>query len=332
MPISVLYAGSPDFSALVLRTLAAARGESFRVAGALTNPPVGRGRGMRSGPTPVALCAAGLGIPVLAPEKLDARARESVSALGCDMLVCFSYGKIFGPKFLDLFAAGAINVHPSLLPKYRGATPVPHAILNRENVTGVTVQKIALKMDSGNIIAQKEIPLNGDERADGLLSRLADEAASLLPGILDAAYTEGALPEGIPQNDSEASYCARLQKEDGRIDWNRSALDIDAKIRAFFPWPGTFAFHGGDRINVHKARPVFPPKLPPEFDSIQPGTVFGAEDGILVKTGDGILALQVIQRPTKKALGWRDFLNGSKSFLGARLTGAPAEELEENRT
>jgi methionyl-tRNA formyltransferase len=326
MSISVLYAGNPDFSARVLHSLIDSKRESFRIAGALTNPPGIKGRGTRAEPTPVALCADASGIPVLAPEKLDAHARESVSALGCDMLVCFSYGKIFGPKFLDLFALGSINVHPSLLPKYRGATPVPHAILNRESVTGVTVQKIALKMDSGNILAQKEIPLNGDERADELLLRLSDEAAKLLPGILDAAYTAGALPEGVPQDDSSASYCARFQKEDGLIDWNRSALDIDAKIRAFSPWPGTFAFHGSDRIHIHKARPVLGAKLPPEFDSLEAGTVFGADNGILVKTGDGILSLQIIQRTAKKPLGWRDFLNGSRSFLNARLTGTPTEK------
>jgi methionyl-tRNA formyltransferase len=167
------------------------------------------------------------------------------------------------------------------------------------------------------VLAQKTIALDGTETTGGLLARLSDEALPLLTGVLEAAFSVGALPDGVPQDDSKASYCVKLQKEDGLIDWNQSAPDIDAKIRAFTPWPGTFAFYGGERIQIHKAKAV------PDagrFDSLGAGTVAGVSgEGILVKTGGGMLALQTVQRPAKKALAWRDFLNGNKAFLNARL-------------
>jgi methionyl-tRNA formyltransferase len=316
-PISVLYAGSPEFSARLLRALLESRGASFVVAGALTNPPVSKGRGNKAPePTPVAVCAGKAGIPVFAPQKLDVHAREKIAAVGCDMVVCFSYGRIFGPKFLSLFGMGGINVHPSLLPKYRGAIPVPQAILNRDSETGVTVQKIALQMDSGNILAQKSIALNGTETSESLLEQLSGEGARLVLDVLKAAFAKGELPFGEPQDESKASYCVKLQKEDGKIDWNQSAPDIDAKIRAFVPWPRAFTFHGSERVNIRKAAVAHNAELsyPPEkFAALPAGAVLGSdESGILVKTGSGILAVQTIQRETKNALDWKDFLAGNK--------------------
>jgi methionyl-tRNA formyltransferase len=323
-PISVLYAGSPDFSARVLRAILESQGVSFVVAGALTNPPVSKGRGSKAPePTPVAVCADEAGIPVFAPQKLDAHAREKIAALGSDMLVCFSYGRIFGPKFLALFGMGGINVHPSLLPKYRGAIPVPQAILNRDSETGVTVQKIALQMDSGNILAQKANALNGTETSESLLDQLSGEGARLVMDTLEKAFAKGELPFGEPQDESKASYCVKLQKEDGKIDWNQSALDIDAKIRAFIPWPGAFTFNGSERVNIRKAVIAHNAELscaPEEFAALPAGAVLGSDkSGILVKTGSGILAVQNIQRETKNALDWKVFLAGNKSFLNAHL-------------
>ena len=325
-PISVLYAGSPGFSARVLRAILESQGTSFVVAGALTTPPGAKGRGSKAPePTPVALCASEAGIPVFAPQKLDAPAREQIADLDCDMLVCFSYGRIFGPKFLALFGMGGINVHPSLLPKYRGAIPVPQAILNRDNETGVTVQKIALQMDSGNILAQKTIALDGTETSESLLEQLSGEGAALVLDTLNKAFADGALPCGEPQDERKASYCVKLQKEDGKIDWNQSAPDIDAKIRAFVPWPRAFTFNGVERVNIHKAVVAHNAELsfsPEEFAALPAGAVLGSnESGILVKTGNGILAVQTIQRQAKNALAWKDFLAGNKSFLNVRLGG-----------
>jgi methionyl-tRNA formyltransferase len=323
-PISVLYAGSPDFSARVLRVLIESQGGSFCVAGVLTNPPAAKGRGENPPqPTPVAALALKAQVPVFTPERLDAKARHDIAALGCDLLVCFSYGRIFGPKFLALFSMGGINVHPSLLPKYRGAVPVPQAILKGDSETGVTVQKIALKMDSGDILLQKIIALNGSETSESLLERLSDEGANLVLNVLQTAAASGELPRGKPQDESAASYCVKLQKEDGRIDWNQSALVIDAKIRAFVPWPGAFTFNRGERVNIKKAVVAHneaPPCPRDEFDSLPAGAVLGSnESGILVKTGDGILAIQKIQRQAKNALDWKAFLAGNKSFFNARL-------------
>jgi methionyl-tRNA formyltransferase len=259
---------------------------------------------------------------VLAPEKLDSAARDGVSKLGADALVCFSYGRIFGPKFLSLFPLGGINLHPSLLPLYRGATPVPEAILRGDTKTGVTVQKIALGMDSGAILARREVPLDGSETAGGLLKKLSPLGAELLAETLTFAFWNGAFPEGTPQDESQAVYCSKHEKEDGKIDWTRSAGEIDSRIRAFDPWPGSYTTEGGSRIRALRAAVVPPGALGDSLPQGQPpGTVLGTDGryGILVQTGRGVLALQKLQRQAKNALEWRDFINGDRAFLEAVL-------------
>ncbi|MDR3312388.1 MAG: methionyl-tRNA formyltransferase [Spirochaetaceae bacterium] len=316
--IRILYAGSPETSALVLGRLleAVGAGAPFSVAGVLTNLPSFRGRGKIRLSTPAAVRAEQAGIPVIPCEKLDEGCRAQVAALKPDILVCFAYGKIFGPKFLALFSLGGINLHPSLLPKYRGASPVPAAILAGDKETGVTVQKLTLQMDAGDVLAQEKIPLGGSETAESLLQEAAEKGAGMLVRVLSQADTRRELPPGTPQNHGEATYCAACCREDGLIDWTQSAVRIDAQIRAFYPWPGAFTGFNGELLKIIRARPYSG-----KVAGKKPGIVAGVdkEAGILIQTGDGVLSVQHLQRAMKKEVPWKDFLNGCPHFIDTVL-------------
>ncbi len=362
--LKILYAGSPAPAATTLRLLldncsqakeAGASGEAlqvqeggrlYQIAGVLTNPPSAKGRHKELVPTDVGALAAERGIPVFCPQKLDAAARQEIAAQGFDALVCFAYGKIFGPKFLSLFKAGGVNVHPSLLPKYRGATPVPAAILNCDAETGVTVQTLALGMDEGEILAQEKIALDGTETTDSLLDKSAQIAAALLEGLLDkAAQNPSAeiLKKGKTQ-EGEPSYTKTISKDDALINWNDSAVKIAAAIRAYTSEPGAWTRIGaesGETLKILKAAPLgldndngsqAQEAAPSSQSGVSvlsassgqpavPGTVaaFDKKRGILIKCGDGLLCVTELQRQQKKTMGYKDFMNGARDFVGTRL-------------
>jgi methionyl-tRNA formyltransferase len=254
----------------------------------------------------------------LKPEKLDAQAREAVAALKPDLLASFAYGRIFGPKFLSLFPLGGVNIHPSLLPKFRGATPIPAAILACEQETGVTIQKLVPETDAGDILAQEIIPLTGKETTASLSGVAAQKGAFLLKELIRSliAGTLRAVPqEGAP------SFCSRIAKEDGLIDWTLSAVEIDARIRAYTPWPLSWTSCQGQNLFILEAAPYAGALGAAE--SPVPGAVLGAGKaaGILIRTGSGILAVTRLQYQTKKPLDWRSFLNGAKGFAGSVLGG-----------
>jgi len=315
----VLFAASPAIAVPAFKTLR--NMEGIELAGVLTNPDSPKGRHGTAQPTDVGE-AANLhdAITVLKPEKLDAQVREQISGLKCDLLISFAYGRIFGPKFLALFPLGGINVHPSLLPKYRGPTPVQAAILNRDEVTGLTIQKLALEMDSGDIIMQEQVPLSGEENTESLSEVMGAKAALMLPEALKK-IASGA--DAIPQNQmkTEISYCSLISKDDGIIDWSLSAQEIEAKIRAFTPWPLCSTIHNGRELFILKAD-VFSGESEPAGSAAEmPGQVLGQNKkcGILIRTGKGILAVSQLQYKTKKALFWTDFLNGARGFPGSIL-------------
>jgi methionyl-tRNA formyltransferase len=324
----ILFAGSPDIAVPSLVRL------SFEqeLVGVLTNPEAQRGRGLEAAATPVAQAAeaifargarGGASLPILAPERLGADARAAVEALGADILVSFAYGRIFGPRFLALFPKGGVNVHPSLLPKYRGPAPIQGAILARELETGVSVQRLALEMDSGDILGVERIPLSGLETAEDLSETAALIGADLLSRVLEEieAGRELARPQ-----EGEASYCSMLKKEDGLVDWGASVLDIDAKVRAYTPWPGAFTYLRGQRLAILESFPyprvtfaAGPGSL--DFEGAEPGTVLGLDKsrGIMVQTKDGLVALRRLQIQHKKALPYREFANGIQGLAGAVL-------------
>ena len=323
--MNILYAGSPDISAKVLEDLylLTENNPDFNIVGVLTNPPSAKGRHKELVPTEVAQIAIKYQLPVLEPEKLDAELREKVSALNPDILVCFAYGKIFGPKFMGLFPQGGINLHPSLLPKYRGCAPVPAAILNQEEETGITVQKLALEMDSGDVLLQVKIPLDFTETSESLLNDAANRGGELFYKVL--CDIKDGKAKGVPQDSSQASYCEMLKKEDGLIDWTKSAKEISAKIRAYYPWPSSFTVYKDLQLKIHRAK-VFTGFVDC-FESanlstpVEPGTVLALDkkNGILIQTGEGILAVENLQLQAKKAMDFKDFLNGNKDFIGSKL-------------
>ncbi|MEM5947403.1 methionyl-tRNA formyltransferase [Spirochaetia bacterium 38H-sp] len=308
----VLFAGTPSFALPSLEKLASC----FDVVGVLTNPDAPAGRGRQLKPSPVKQKALELGLRVLTPFRLDADARTEVSALKPDVLAVVAYGKIFGPKFLSLFPMGGVNVHPSLLPLYRGPAPIPFAILNRDSETGITVQKLALKMDSGDIILQEKRKLDFTETTAELTEWASFRGAELLADAL--RLMEDGKAKSVAQDESKATYCRLLSKEDGLIDWNESSLMIDAMVRAFIPWPRAYTFLDKEELQILEARP-----LPEEDTDYEPGTIVGMDrkQGILVQTGKGLLSLLKLQRRAKKPLVYKDFINGMPDLTGKKLGG-----------
>jgi methionyl-tRNA formyltransferase len=332
----ILFAGSPriaipSLEALVNLQLA---GEAYTLVGVLTNPDVLRGR--HGTPEPIEVSAAATlfserlkseGHPqilLFKPEKLSSEIRESLAHLKPDILVSFAYGHIFGPQFLSLFPLGGINIHPSLLPKYRGPSPIQAAILNRDRETGITIQTIASEIDTGTILLQERFPLNGRETAASLNDLVAWKAAALLPVALQR-LADGPI-QGQPQDNREVSYCSFISKGDGCIDWSLAAAVIDARIRAFTPWPLSWTFHKGQYLYILEGAPykrgeTLIKKVEKVEKAAKPGTVLGVdeEEGILVQTGDGVFGITRLQYRAKKALAWRAFLNGARDFLNTSL-------------
>ena len=315
--MKILYAGSPDAACNTLKILFENQKScGFEIVGVLSNPPSAKGRHHDLIPTPVAAFAQEKGLPVFTPEHLDSACRDLISPLKADLLVCFAYGHIFGPKFLAMFPMGGINLHPSLLPKYRGCTPVNAAILNGDKETAVTIQTLGLKMDEGDILAQQIIDLDGSETGQSLLENSANIGADLICQLLKEASAAGKLPQGRPQ-EGQASYTGIITKEDGRINWSEPASVIEAKIRAYYPEPGCWCMENGLPLRILKAKVVAGENKSED----QPGQVlaFNKAQGIEIKTGQGSLFVLELQRQGKKSLNYKDFMNGARDFVGTVL-------------
>ncbi len=335
--LRVIYGGSPQASSKALELIlkdswmsSSTPEQQYKIIGVLTNPPSTQGRHSDLIPTEVAHYAQiwnearDDGIVILTPEHLKQEAREQIAALHPDIFVCFAYGHILGPKFFSLFRYGGINLHPSLLPKYRGATPVNAAILNCDKETGYSIQKMALGIDEGDVIAMDKTTLTGTETAESLLSRCALHGAIGITNILRYIAKNGKLPPAF-QQEGEASYCTIIKKEDGKINWKLSAEKIDAQIRAYTPWPGCFTTLNGQQLRILKARDAAKVALQdnsiPKNTVAVPGTVlsYNKQRGILIQTGDGVLIVTELQWQAKKAMDYKSFMNGARGFIGTVL-------------
>lgn len=321
--LKVLYAGSPEASAKTLRLLKEKENLfDYKIVGVLTNPPSAKGRHKALVPTFVAQVAEEFGISVFSPDHLDSAAREDVLKLGADILVSFAYGHIFGPKFLGLFKFGGINLHPSALPKYRGCAPINAAILNGDKETAFSVQKLDLKMDEGNLLAQEIVSLSGTETAGTLLDAAATRGAEMISEILRDVSKNGSLADGIPQS-GEASYTTFIKKDDAKIDWNETAEKIDCKVRAYNPEPIAWTTENSLPLKIISGIPISKEdekNLVIEEKSL-PGTVLCVlkNKGIIVKCGKGFFAIAKLQRQGKNAMDFKSFLNGAKDFIGKKL-------------
>lgn len=313
----IIFAGSPEIAVPSLLAV----GKAFELVGVLTNPPAPKGRGLSPAPTPLAQAAGEHfpGVPILAPERLGPAEREAVATLQADLLAVFAYGRIFGPKFLDLFPEGGVNVHPSLLPRWRGPSPLPYAILSRDDETGISVQRLALRLDSGDVLGKQRLPLGGRETAGELSDWAAVAGAELLVAVL-SRIADGSV-SAEPQDEELATWSRHMSKDEGLVDWSRSALEIDALARAYTPWPGAWTTLQGERLGLLEVQPYTGEAGDMETGKLAPGTVAGIDKsrGIMVQTGEGLLALRVLQAQGKKPLAYRDFANGARNLSGAHL-------------
>jgi methionyl-tRNA formyltransferase len=311
----ILFAGTPALAVPSLQATSSAH----EIVGVLTSPdqPAGRGRALTV--SPVKEAAVGLGLTVLQPQKLDADAVEAVRRLQPEILVVAAYGKIFRPAFLALFPQGGINLHPSLLPRWRGPSPIMAAIREGDRETGITIQKIAQKFDTGDILLQTTWPLTGTETTATLSESLAVKGAELLRQVLDG-ISSGQAPEPRSQVEADATYCATLRKEDGVIDWSEPAEVIERKVRAYDPWPRCLTTLGGETLLLLKSH-LYPDTLGSAAGHAAPGEITGSDKGhgLLVQAGRGILAVERLQQQFKKPMDWRSFLNGHPAIVGMHL-------------
>ena len=308
----VVFAGTPAFSLSSLEALVAHPGA--RVIAVYTQPDRPAGRGKKMKPSPVKQRALELSIPVHQPVSLrDPAEIDALAALNPDLMVVTAYGLILPQPVLDIPRLGCINVHASLLPKWRGAAPIQRAIEAGDTVTGVTLMQMEAGLDTGPMLARREVPIENNDTASTLHDKLALCGGRLLSDSLDAIREQTLLPQR--QNDDDACYAAKLEKAEADIDWSGSAEDIERKIRAFNPWPMAATRYGDQVLRLHQARLN-------EIDGSvgQPGEVLRIEsNGIHVATGNGVLVITRLQKAGGKPMDVRAFINGSPLQIGARF-------------
>lgn len=305
----IVFMGSPAFALPALRRLA----EQYPIVGVVTQPDRPAGRGQLLTPPPVKELAISLGIPVIQPNRLrDPAAMESLAGWKPDLIVVAAFGQILRQNVLDMPAYGCINVHASLLPRWRGAAPIQAAILHGDPETGVTMMKMDAGVDSGPLLAQKAIPINPDDTAESLSARLAEVGADLLVETLPG-YLEGKIvPQ--PQDESQATRAPLIKKEDGLLDFNRPALELERKVRAFNPWPGSFFIWQGAPFKVLRAH------VNAAF-SVKAGKAEIIDKLPAVGTIDGSLVLDMVQPAGKKPMTGDVFIRGARNWAGSDFSG-----------
>jgi methionyl-tRNA formyltransferase len=309
----VFFAGSPSFAVPILETIASS---GHCICGILTSPDKEAGRGKKIVPSPVKEAGLLLGLPVFTPEQLNQQFIEEVKGLNPDILVVAAYGKIFKSEFLDIFPGGGINIHPSLLPRHRGPSPIPATIIAGDSVGGVTIQKLALKMDSGDILLQKRVILKGTETTEELESHFSLMSSDMIIQVLNEI--EQGKTFGYTQKEEEATYCKLIKKEDGRVSWKEPEVIIERKIRAYYPWPGAFTTFHGLQLVIIRANVVYTEK---NDEMKKPGYVIGwnKDSGILVQTGDGVIGILRLKLQSKKEMDFRAFINGHRDIINSYL-------------
>lgn len=302
-PLRIVFMGTPVFAVPTLQTLL--DGEDF-VVGVYTQPDQPSGRGMILHAPPVKQLAEAHGIPVFQPVKLRTpEALEPLHTWRPDLIVVVAYGKMLPNSVLTLPPLGCINVHASLLPKYRGAAPIQWAIANGEKETGVTIMHIIERMDAGDILLQKALPVTEEDTGGSLHDKLSMLGAEALLEALSLLKQDRLVAR--PQEEADVTYAPIIKKEDGRIDWSWSAVAIERRIRAFDPWPSAYSTFGGKLLKIFKARP----EKAAARSSMTPGAVTEASPvHLLIATGEGQLSLLEVQLEGKRRMPIEEFLRG----------------------
>ena len=310
--LRIVFAGTPEFALPALEALLAS---SHEVIGVLTQPDRPQGRGRRILPSAVKQLAERRGVAVHQPATLRAAEPQSwLKAQAPDALAVVAYGLILPREVLSLPRLGCINIHASLLPRWRGAAPVQRAILAGDAETGVTVMQMDMGLDTGPVLAQQRVAI-GHENAGELQALLAALGARCLLDVLDRLAAGTVTPK--PQSEADVTYAAKIEKAEAVIDWRRGASAIDRQIRAFNPWPVAETRFEGEPLRIFAARPI------PHREAGPPGTITAVDrDAIIVGCGEGALAVTQLQRPGRKIVAARDFAH-SRKLVGQRLESPP---------
>lgn len=312
-PLRIVFFGTPEFAVPSLRALIASR---HPVVGVVTQPDRPRGRGQRVSDSPVKRTASEHGLPVLQPDRMrDPEFVAALSAWAPDLGVVAAYGKLIPDELLQIPRHGMINVHASLLPKYRGAAPVHRAVIDGEPETGITIMRVVKALDAGGMFAKATRAIGPDETSADVERDLAALGAPLLLRVVDEIASGTAHEE--PQDDARSTYAARITREEGLIDWSLPADAIHNRVRGLYPWPHAYTFLEGSRVIVLKSR------VGSGSRGEAPGTVIAvSRDEIEAAAGHGSsLALLDVQPEGRRPMRVRDFLAGHPLSAGARLTG-----------
>lgn len=310
----IVFMGTPEFAGPSLDALLRS---DDHVVGVVTQPDRPKGRGQQLAPSPVKLIAQREGIPLLQPVKMKApEFLEPLAAWKPDLIAVTAFGRILHPGILSLPPMGCVNVHGSLLPKYRGAAPVQWAVINGETETGITTILMDEGMDTGPMLLQERLAIMPDDTAGTLAPRLAELGGRLLVETIRQLKAGTLTPK--KQDEGQATMAPLLKKEDGLINWAMSAESLANRVRGLSPWPGAYTFFGQERWNIWKAVSIM------EATTDNPGTIVGVtKRSILVATGDGLLDVREIQTANSKRMSAAQFLAGHRVTAGTQL-GSPA--------
>lgn len=309
--LRIIFAGTPEFA---VRSLAALLETRHEVVAVYSQPDRPAGRGRKLAPTPVKALALEHDIPVYQPVSLrDEEAQQVLASHNADLMVVVAYGLILPQVVLDTPRLGCINVHGSLLPRWRGAAPIQRAIWQGDAETGVTIMKMEAGLDTGPMLLKTRLDIAADETAQTLHDKLADQGGDALKEAVDA-LAEGTLTPEV-QDDALANYAEKLSKAEAEIDWSKDAAFIDRCIRAFNPWPVSWTTLHGETVRIWQATPET------ENSDLAPGAVISADKtGLRIACGEGTLCIKNMQLPGKKALSVVDILNSGKNLFVAGET------------
>jgi methionyl-tRNA formyltransferase len=313
MTKKLVFMGTPEFSVPSLEKLL---GTDFKVVAVYTQPDRKAGRGQQVMSSPVKRLALSQGLEIVQIETFrETGAIERLVALAPDLIVVAAFGLILPAEVLNLPRFGCLNVHPSLLPRHRGASPVAAAILQGDEITGVTIMLLDAGMDTGPILNQREMLISDKDTTGSLGLKLSKIGAELLVETLPL-WIEGRIKPS-PQNESEATYSKMINKEDGEIDWRLSTRELWRRVRAFDPWPGSYTIWRGKRLKLIKVLPLY------GEESGEPGKVISLSPQkpvrVGVQTGDGVLELVEVQLEGKREIPAEEFVRGQRDFVGSRL-------------
>jgi methionyl-tRNA formyltransferase len=303
----IVFMGTPEFAVPSLQALH----HHYTVVGVVTQPDRAAGRGNKVVFSPVKQFAVQVGLPLSQPLKLrEPEAQAQLAEWQPDVIVVAAFGQILKPAVLNLPPRGCINVHASLLPRWRGAAPIAASILAGDKETGCTIMHMDVGLDTGAMLSKRAAPILAEDTTATLTARLAQLGADLLIETLPQVLSGSIAP--TPQNDALATYAPQLKKEDGHLNFAQSAEELERRVRAFTPWPGTFALWNGQPLKILKT------SLAPDVRG-ESGTIVQTPHGVAVACGAGGLWLEIIQPAGKKPMPAVDFVRGAKDFIGSQL-------------